>query len=403
MGGCATRAYNLAKGLLANGVNVTVIAGFPHYPTGNVPIEYRKKALVLEQLHDMKVIRTFIPPLASKGFTKRLLLFMSFIISSIFPLPLIGRIDGVFAAKPQILSIFPAVVYGMIYRCQIILNVDDLWPEALYDLGMLKSNIPRKVGEFIAKVAYSLAYAITPISQSYVEIIANKYGIRKSKLAVIPGGVDLSLFPPNISMINKVGLFKVLYIGGFSPAYNFEQVLKAARLLEGEEISIVLQGGGEMAPTIRDRIMELDLENIELVERIVSREEVAKILMGADALLLPLSGLENIEKGISSKLYEYQAAGKPIICCSRGMSGRYISDTGSGLIVEPGDYEGLARSILYLRDNPSSAESFGEKGRKYVENNMSIEKIGLKMMMIFKNHSRAPEQFIYSTTKGKVL
>lgn len=387
MGGCATRAYNLAKGLLANGVNVTVIAGFPHYPMGNVPKEYRKKALVLEQLHKMKVIRTFVPPLASKGFTKRLLLFISFIISSIFPIPLIGKIDGVFAAKPQILSIFPAVVYSMVYRCPIILNVDDLWPEALYDLGMLKSNIPRKVGEFIAKVAYSLAYAITPISQSYVEIITNKYRIRKTKVAVIPSGVDLSLFPPKISINNKVGAFKVLYIGGFSPAYNFEQILRAAKLLEKDKIRIVLQGGGEMAPIIRDRIKELDLENVELIERIVSREEVAKILIDADALLLPLSGLENIEKGISSKLYEYQAACKPIICCSSGMPGRYVSETGSGLVVEPGDYEGLAKAVIYLRENRGIAEKMGNSGRLYVENNLSIEKVGFKMSKIFA-HTR---------------
>lgn len=393
MGGCATRAYNIAKGLLANGVNVTVIAGVPHYPTGNVPKEYRKKALVLDRLNNMKVIRTFVPPLASKGFTRRLLLFISFIISSIFPLPLIGRIDGVFASKPQILSIFPAIIYSMVYRCPIILNVDELWPEALYDLGMLNSKIPRKVGEFIAKLAYSLAYAITPISQAYIETIVNKYGINKCKVAVIPGGVDLRLFPLNVSINNNVGAFKVLYIGSFSPAYNFEQVLKAATLLEGENIKIVLQGGGEMAPIIRDRIKELDVENVELVERIVSREEVANILMGANALLLPLSGLENIEKAISSKLYEYQAAGKPIICCSSGMSGRYISETESGLIVEPGDYEGLAKSIIYLSDS-SNAEDFGDKGRNYVENNMSIEKIGLKTMIIFKSYKRTRAMII---------
>ncbi len=384
MGGCATRAYNLAKGLIANGVDVTVIAGFSNYPTGNIPKEYRKKALVFEQLHKIKVIRTFVPPLASKGFTRRLLLFISFIISSIFPLPLIGRVDCVFASKPQILSIFPAVVYSMIYRCPIILNVDDLWPEEIYDLGMLKSNILRKVGEFIAKVAYSLASAITPISQSYVETIVNKYRIRKSKVAVIPSGVDLSLFPPNISIINKVASFKVLYIGNFGKAYNFEQVLRAANLLKDEEIRIVLQGDGEMAPVIRDRIKELDLKNIDLIERIVSREEVAKILMDANALLLPLSELETSEWGIASKLYEYQAAGKPIVCCSSGMSGRYIYETGSGLVIDSGDYEGLAKSILYLRDHPDDAESFGKKGKKYVENNLSIEKIGLKMMTVFK-------------------
>ena len=87
---------------------------------------------------------------------------------------------------------------------------------------------------------------------------------------------------------------------------------------------------------------------------------------------------------LSSKLYEYQVAGKPIVCCSSGMPGRYVSETGSGLVVELGDYEGLARSILYLRDHPDVAEGFGENGRRYVESNLSIDKIGLKMTKIFE-------------------
>jgi len=387
MGGSATRAYNIAKGLLANGVRVTVIAGFPHYPTGNIPKEYGKKILVLDRLDNMKVIRTFVPPLASKGFTKRLLLFTSFIVSSLFPLPFIKSVDGVFTSKPQVLSIFPSVVYGMVHKCPVILNIDDLWPEALYDLGMLKSNILKKLGEFIAKIAYSLADFITPTSQSYVKTIVNKYGTKECKIAVIPIGVDISLFPSNLSIFNKARMFKVLYIGSFSPAYNFDQILRAAKLLEGEEINIVIQGSGEMAPLIRKRIKELELENVELIERIVSREKVANIMMEANVLLHPLSGLENIEKGISTKLYEYQASGKPIICCSSGMPGRYISETGSGLVIDPGDCEGLARSILYLRDHPNDAEEFGKNGRKYVENNLSIDKIGLQLITAFKKIS----------------
>ena len=110
------------------------------------------------------------------------------------------------------------------------------------------------------------------------------------------------------------------------------------------------------------------------------------------ALLLPLSGLGSVEMGISSKLYEYQAAGKPIICCSSGQPGRYVSETESGIVVKPGDYEALAKAILYLRENRDVAEKFGSSGSQYVENNLSIEKIGLKMMTVFnqvlRNSSR---------------
>jgi hypothetical protein len=248
---------------------------------------------------------------------------------------------------------------------------------------MLKLKPLRSVAEFIAKVAYSAADAITPISPSYIETIVKKYGVEKRKIVVVPGGVDLNIFT-SISGINQVSEFRVLYIGSFSSAYNFEQVLMAANLLEGEsEIRFVLQGSGEMAPVIRRRIGELGLGNVELVEKIVSRDKVARLLVGTDALLLPLSGLENIEKGISSKLYEYQAAGRPIVCCSSGMAGRYVSETGSGIVVKPGDYKVLAEAVLYLKENRAVAESLGASGRRYVESNLSIDKIGSKMMAIF--------------------
>jgi len=106
-------------------------------------------------------------------------------------------------------------------------------------------------------------------------------------------------------------------------------------------------------------------------------------LTEADALLLPLNGIGSIEMGISSKLYEYQAAAKPIICCSSGQPGRYVSETESGIVVKPGDYGALAKSILHLREDQSVAKRLGESRRRYVENNLSIKKVGSKMKSVF--------------------
>jgi len=48
MGGGSTRASNVVKGLLCRGCGVKVVAAFPHYPHGKVPMEYRGKAVVSE-------------------------------------------------------------------------------------------------------------------------------------------------------------------------------------------------------------------------------------------------------------------------------------------------------------------------------------------------------------------
>ncbi len=386
MGGGATRASNVAKGLLKAGCDVTVVSAFPHYPTGNVPRKYRWKPEGVEYEGGLKVFRTFVPALASEGFVKRVLLFASFIVSSLFALPFVGKVDVVWAANPNVIAVFPSLVYGMVKRCPLVMNVDDLWPEVLYDLGVSRRAFLARISEFVARIAYRLASAITPISPGYVGILMNKYEVDAGKIHVVPAGVDLDKFSyreKNVEGGNRT--FRVLYIGAFSPAYDFDQVFRAAELLAAiPDVEFVIRGGGELANVLKSKVKGMELKNVEVVDTIVSRKKVASILGQADVLLLPLSGVGSIEMGISSKLYEYQAAGKPIICCSNGQPARYVSETSSGIVVEPGHYESLSKAVRYLRSDRVVCARFGEAGRRYVEENVSIEKTGMKMRTVFE-------------------
>jgi len=92
----------------------------------------------------------------------------------------------------------------------------------------------------------------------------------------------------------------------------------------------------------------------------------------------------------ASKLYEYQAVGRPIICCAEGQPAECVKETGSGVVVKPGDYEALAKVVLYLKNNPDLARGLGDSGRRYVEDNLSIEKIGKEMMAVFNKVLRHP-------------
>ena len=44
----------------------------------------------------------------------------------------------------------------------------------------------------------------------------------------------------------------------------------------------------------------------------------------------------------------------------------------------------MAKAVLYLRENRDVAEELGVSGRRYVEDNLSIEKIGSKMIGVFQ-------------------
>jgi colanic acid biosynthesis glycosyl transferase WcaI len=383
IGGAATRAYNLAKGLALNGCEVTVIAAFPHYPHGNIPAEYRWKPLKVEQMANFKVIRTFMPPIKSEGFFKRLVLIGAFAVSSLFALPFVGRVDAVWAS-----SWVSGWVYGKIKRVPVALNVDDLTLEDLVDLGMVKEgSLVLRMAEWVYRLFFVKGDVITPISPAYSEIISSKYCVSPSRIHLVRGGVDLSVFKQSKTEDRSEKKFVVLYSGAFSVAYDFEQIFKAAKIIEDldSDIEFVIQGKGELLDSMLSRIDELDLKNVRIVDKLLSREAVAELLGKADVLVLPLVEFKKPYRGMSSKLYEYQAVGKPIISCSRGMPSAYVKETNSGLVVDPGDAETLAKAILRLKRNPGIALTMGENGRKYVENEASIEVGGSKMKKIFEN------------------
>jgi glycosyltransferase involved in cell wall biosynthesis len=60
-----------------------------------------------------------------------------------------------------------------------------------------------------------------------------------------------------------------------------------------------------------------------------------------------------------------------------------VKKTRSGVVVKPGDYEVLAKVVLYLKDNHDLARKFGDSGRHYVVENLSIKSIGQRALFSF--------------------
>ncbi|MCW3985542.1 MAG: glycosyltransferase [Candidatus Bathyarchaeota archaeon] len=161
-------------------------------------------------------------------------------------------------------------------------------------------------------------------------------------------------------------------------------------LEEGIKSKFMLQGKGELASYIESAIMELSLKNVRLMKKTLSRSEVAELLSKADTLILPLRDLGKPYLGISSKLYEYQAVGKPIICCAEGQPTEYVKETNSGIVVKPGNYKKLAEAIFLLKENHEKAREMGRKGRKNVERYVTINVIGLELKSILERTQLYP-------------
>jgi glycosyltransferase involved in cell wall biosynthesis len=383
VGGASTRAYNSAMALKMQGCDVTVVTAFPHYPHGNVPSKYKGKFMTQEEISDLKVIRTWIPSLPHSSIRNRIMLHFSFIFSSLFAMGQIKKFDVIIAMNPNFFSFYSAAIYGLIFHRKIIRNVDDLWPEVFYDLGIVKSRLAKKVLDTVAKLSYRYSSFLIPVSLGYVKTLTEKYGIPTKKIIVIEHGVDINKFEKIDRIESKTPSKKIImYSGALTEGYDFESLLQAAKILDTKPIHFIIRGSGTMFDHILNMTKEYQLSNIEVSNTVLSMEDLVTLLNSADIFLLPMKSIGVIDEGLPTKISEYQALGKPIICISEGEPGRYILRCQSGLVVRPTQPRELAEAILNLASDEALCKRLGENGYIHVINNLTLDKIGNRLVQV---------------------
>jgi len=379
--GSSTRSYNLAKSLITQNCKVTVISTFPHYPEPKNLNEYKKKLLIIENMDGIKIIRIRIPHLSHDSHYKRILLHLSFCLSSLLGIIYVKNIDVIFAMNPSFFVASPALIYKILFQKKIIRNVDDLWPEVFYDLGIIKSRVIKKILDFLSKVSYNTSTAIIPISEGYVKTLVEKYKIPTNKIHVIEHGVDVTKFNQSDQSCieNKEKL--IMYSGAINIGYDFEPIIQAAKLLESQQIRFVIRGTGDMVDKLEIMIKKYDVHNIMVNTTLLEKNKLISLLKTVNIFLLPMS-FGVIDFGLPTKVLEYQALGKPIICISNGEAGNYIQKTRSGLVATNKDPKQISELILKLIKDENLANQLGKNGYDHIHNNLTLERIGEKLVSL---------------------
>lgn len=391
MGGASNRAVNSVSGLLKQGYNVKVIAGYPHYPHGNVKDNLRYRALVHEKQDCIDIFRVWIPPLPTEGILKRGLIYLSFMLSSLFALPWLGHVDLVFYVSPfSSTFVVPGLFYSLLKKSPLVLDCGDMWPNSAIDLGYLKSKWMIKIAKSTSYISYRIADGIAPINNTIKTGIIKDFGINQDKVHVVELGVDTSLFKPLskdpvlVEKENLDGKFVVMYSGILGPAYDFDVILKASRILEHyKDIIIVLRGDGELKQKITQQMASQKISNMLLWPKVSDQKMVAKYLNLSDVLILPMKNVNVSITAIPSKVYEFLACGKPVIVCAEGELANMIKKYSSGLVVRTADEKAFAEAILQLYSDRKLAAVLGENAREAIVNNFSDNKVGQKLALLF--------------------
>lgn len=366
----ASKVHDLACKLVEHGHQVTVITGFPNYPSGIIPIEYRRKLYRSEVQNGVKVLRTFLIPSPNGGFVRRILNQLSFLVSAILRGLLVERPDVIVTSSPPLEVGLAGYLLSRIKQVPFVFEVRDVWPKAAVVLGVLRNKALIVGAEAIEQFLYRWASKVVAVTQG-VQTHVIEQGAARNKVVLIPNGADTDLFHPNNkngslqAELALTGKFIAIYAGTHGLQASLASVLQAASFLRTyKEIVFLFVGNGAEKSALLRLSEQLGLPNVVFLDQ-QPRKRLAQFLAMSDVGIVHTSKDPFFEGYLPVKIFEYMAAGCPILLGANGESLTLIEEAKAGIWVGPENPQGMAEAIMMLYKNPDLRQKLGQNGREY--------------------------------------
>lgn len=325
------RHFYFAEELKKRGYQATVFAANEvHFNSNSINTNGRR----FIEKNDEGVPFVFVKTAKYKGNSLSRVRNMISFYKNLFPISngyakLYGKPDVIIGSSVHPLSCVAGIKIAKKFGIPCIVEIRDLWPEAIFSFGKLKMN--SIIGKLLTageKWIYDHGDAIIFTKEGDIDHIKEmKWDIAQggkidlNKCHYINNGVNINKF---IDDIEKNHLddddltddsFKVVYAGTVRPVNNVDNILNAAAVLnDNSDIKFLIYGAGSELERLKLRIANEGLKNIKL-KGFVEKKYIPYILSKSSVSILNYSQTQyNWARGNSSnKLFEYMASGKPII------------------------------------------------------------------------------------------
>jgi glycosyltransferase involved in cell wall biosynthesis len=205
---------------------------------------------------------------------------------------------------------------------------------------------------------------------------------------LVANGTDTTMFNPSVDgtafrLAHALGnKFVALYAGAHGLSNDLGVVLEAAKIiLDRKDIVIVLLGDGKDKPDLQSQAARDGLENVIFLPPI-PKVKMPYALAATDACVAILKPVDFYKTTYPNKVFDYMAAGKPVLLAIDGVIREVIENAGAGIPIPPGNPEALANAILNLADNPELALQMGKQARQFVETHFNRVNLASKFLEI---------------------
>lgn len=294
-------------------------------------------------------------------------------------------------SSPHLVAALAAERLARKLGCRFVLEIRDLWPQALVDMvGVPESHPVVRILRRIEQHLYRRANHIIVLAEGAISYLVER-GVSRERISFIPNGVHPDHFVPRLSREEARGVYgfekyTVIYTGAHGPANALHVIIEAADLLRDETgIEFVLVGDGPCKIELQHRAQQLKLPNLRFMNP-VSKIEVPDLLAAADAAVITLKNIRLFTYGVSpNKLFDYMAAGKPVICAVPGDMARMVDDSACGVVVPPENGAALAEKVRMLTSLPEDKrKEMGLRGQTLVFERYSRRELARQLINILR-------------------
>ena len=307
-----------------------------------------------------------------------------------FRLALRERADVYHFHDPELLPI--GVLLNIFTRAKVIYDVHENVPKQILNKSWLPMWSRKPLGvayKFVERICLPFVDAIVIAEDSYID----NYRDRRNVVAIRNYPIIAHLASGGRNTGWSEGLqhgIRLTYVGGVSKLRGALELIEAAKILKTKgykdiTLSII---GPLTPPQFRDELALLlrqyGLERSVQIPGPIPYREVFDVLMQSHIGLAVLHPDPNYVDSLPTKLFEYMAAGLPVVASNFPLWKEIVEGNRCGITVNPLDPKEIAQAIEYLLTHPEEARQMGENGRRAVEEKYNWDREGQKLLKLYE-------------------
>ncbi len=353
----------MAHSLKQAGHQVVVITFLPNYPAGRILPPYRGRWWAKEWDADIPIYRYPLFPDHSAKLWRRGLGMASMALSVLWAAWPLRRFrpEVVLAQSPPLLLAASAAWLAHLTGAKLVLNLSDLWPSALADLGAIgRQSLAYRWLARIEHHLYGRARLLIGQSEEILQHLVAQ--VPHTPRLLYRNGVSLASFAsPPLPDRTLDRPLRLVYTGLFGLAQGILEICEAVDFqLLGAELH--LYGEGAARPGLLAFIAAHPERGV-FVHEPVPQAQVPQLLAQADGVLVaqksPVFGT------VPSKLYEAMAAGRPVVYVGAGEGAQLVQRAGAGWVCPPGDLATLRDMVQQWPTETATLAQMGQQGQQW--------------------------------------